>query len=215
VASKYLARKDSRTVGIIGAGRQSYTQLLAILNTFGKLDEVIINDISTDAMKIFVDTMTKAHSNRIHSIKAVDDPKDAVVGMDIVVTCTPVRKPIVRESWVSKGQHINCIGADAPGKQELEGAILTKAKVVIDDWDQASHSGEINVPLSQGIFKDKDVYGNIGDIVAGKIPGRCTHDEITVFCSTGLAIQDAVTAKLAYDAALKKNIGYKFQMIQD
>ncbi|MEM4262911.1 MAG: ornithine cyclodeaminase family protein, partial [Thermoplasmata archaeon] len=102
----------------------------------------------------------------------------------------------------------------APGKQELEGAILKRAKVVIDDWEQASHSGEINVPISQGVFSQKDVYGNIGDIVAGKIPGRTSHDEITIFCSTGLAIQDAVTAKLAYDAAKRKKAGHSFEMIQ-
>ena len=214
VASKYLARKDSRNLGIIGAGVQSRTQLLAILSTFGKLDEVRIYDIAPDASKTFAEEATKTYSNRIQSVKAVSDPKDAVVGMDIIVTCTPTRKPIVKDSWISKGQHINCIGADAPGKQEIEGAILKKAKVVIDDWEQASHSGGINVPIKQGIFDQKHIYALIGDIVAGKTPGRMSHDDITIFCSTGLAIQDAVTGKLAYDAAKKKKIGHDFQMIQ-
>lgn len=214
VASKYLARKDARNLGIIGAGTQSRTQLLAILNTFSKLDEVRVFDILPAASKAFCEEIMKNHSKRIRTVKAVDDPEDAVVGMDIVSTCTPARKPIVKNAWVSKGQHFNCIGADAPGKQEMESSILKRAKVVIDDWEQASHSGEINVPISQGLFSQKDVYGNIGDIVAGKLPGRASHDEVTVFCSTGLAIQDAVTAKLAYDAAKKKNSGHKFEMIQ-
>jgi len=213
VASKYLARKDSRKLGIIGAGNQSRTQLLAILNTFAKLDEVKIYDILPEKAKAFAEEATKAHSKRIGKITAVADPKEAVQGMDIVVTCTPSRKPIIKDAWVSKGQHINCIGADAPGKEELDPAVLKRAKVVIDDWEQASHSGEINVPISKGLFSEKDVYGNIGDIVAGKKPGRLSHDEITVFCSTGLAIQDAVTAKIAYDAAIKKGVGVEFELI--
>ena len=214
VATKYLARKDSRNLGIIGAGSQSRTQLLAILNTLIKLDEVRIYDIVQEKAEAFAEEAAKAYSKRIGKVTAVDDPKDAVEGMDIIVTCTPSRKPIVKDSWVSKGQHINCIGADAPGKEELDPAILKRAKVVIDDWEQASHSGEINVPISKGIFSEKDVYANIGDVVAGKKPGRASHDEITMFCSTGLAIQDAVTAKLAYDAAKKKGIGQEFELIQ-
>jgi len=213
VASKYLARKDSRNLGLIGAGIQSRTQLLAILNTFAKLDEVRIYDIIPEKAKTMAEEAAKSYSKRIKKVAAVAEPKEAVQGMDIIVTCTPSRKPIVKDSWVSKGQHFNCIGADAPGKQELDPAILNRAKVVIDDWEQASHSGEINMAMSKGTFSEKDVYGNIGDIVAGKKPGRVSYEEITVFCSTGLAIQDAVTAKLAYDAAKKKGIGQEFEMI--
>lgn len=213
VASKFLARKDSRILGIIGAGAQSHTQLLAILDTFAKLDEVCVHDIIPEKAKAFAEEASRLYSKRIKSVKAVSDPKEAVQGMDIVVTCTPSRKPIVKDSWVSKGQHFNCIGADAPGKEELEPTILRRAKVVIDDWEQASHSGEINIPIAQGLFSEKDIYGNIGDIVAGKKPGRTSRDEITIFCSTGLAIQDAVTAKLAYDAAKRKGIGHEFEMI--
>ena len=213
VATKYLARKDSRNLGIIGAGSQSYTQLLAILNTLIKLDEVRVYDIIPEKSKAFAEEANRSYSKRIAKATAVDEAKDAVQDMDVIVTCTPSRKPIVKDSWVSRGQHINCIGADAPGKEELDPAILKRGKVVIDDWEQASHSGEINVPMSKGLFSEKDVYGNIGEVVAGKKPGRESHDEITIFCSTGLAIQDAVTAKLAYDAARKKGLGLEFEMI--
>ena len=110
--------------------------------------------------------------------------------MDIVVTTTPSRTPVVRREWVSPGTHINAIGADAAGKQELDPAILTAAKVVVDDWAQASHSGEINVALAQGELTPEMIYGSLGEIVAGKKPGRETPEEITVFDSTGLIIQD-------------------------
>ncbi len=133
--------------------------------------------------------------------------KDAVEGADIVVTTTPSREPIVSNDWVKAGMHFNCIGADAPSKQELDPAILRRAKIVVDDWEQASHSGEINVPLTKGIITKQNVWGAICEIVAGLKPGRTSPDEITVFTSTGLAVQDAVTANLAYKKALAKGIG--------
>lgn len=214
IASKYLARKDSRSLGLIGAGFQARMQLLALLQTFEKLDDVRVYDILPTASENLVAESTERYRERIRSLTAVDNPKDAVEGMDIVVTCTTSRKPIVKNSWISPGQHINCIGADAPGKQEIEVEVLRRAKVVVDNWAQASHSGEINVPFSQGIFSEDDVYATIGDIVVGNKPGRVSDDEITLFCSTGLAIQDVLTAKLAFDAARKNGLGKEFELIQ-
>jgi alanine dehydrogenase len=124
----------------------------------------------------------------------------------------PSRQPLVMNDMVSPGMHFNCIGADAPGKEELDPMILKRAKVVVDDWEQASHGGEINVPLSKGIITKEDVWAEIGEIVAGLKPGREREDEITVFASTGLAIQDAIVAKLVYDKALKKGVGRFIQI---
>ena len=115
--------------------------------------------------------------------------------------------------WVREGMHFNCIGADAPGKEELDPEILRRAKIVIDDWEQASHSGEINVPLSKGIISKEDIWAEIGEIVAGLKPGRTSPDEITVFTSTGLAIQDAVTANLAYRKAVERGVGRMIEII--
>ena len=120
---------------------------------------------------------------------------------------TPSKKPLISEEWVSEGTHFSCIGADAPGKQELDPAILIKSKIVVDDWNQGCHSGEINVPLSKGIIDEKDVWGDICEIVAGLKSGRTSTDEITIFTSTGLAIQDAATANIAYQKVLKERIG--------
>ncbi|MEM2428232.1 MAG: ornithine cyclodeaminase family protein, partial [Candidatus Bathyarchaeia archaeon] len=133
--------------------------------------------------------------------------KEAVEGADIVVTATPSRQPLVMEDMVSPGMHFNCIGADAPGKEELDPAILKKAKIVVDDLMQASHGGEINVPLSRGLIRIEDVWAEIGEVIAGLKKGRENPSEITIFSSTGLAVQDAVTAKIAYDKALEKGVG--------
>jgi len=111
------------------------------------------------------------------------------------------------EDMVSQGMHLNCIGADAPGKEELDPTILKKAKIVVDDFTQAAHGGEVNVPLSRGLIKMEDIWAEIGEIIAGLKKGRENPDEITIFSSTGLAVQDAVAAKIAYDKALEKGIG--------
>jgi len=147
---------------------------------------------------------SKYNQEFIYPVKSI---RNAVQGADIIVTATPSRKPLVSAKWVDEGTHINCIGADAPGKQELDPAILLKSKIVVDDWSQSCHGGEINVPLTKGIIDKEDVWGDICEIVAGLKPGRTSPDEITVFTSTGLAIQDAATANVAYQKALKQKIG--------
>jgi alanine dehydrogenase len=206
IAAKYLARKDSKIVALVGAGAQATTQLMALLEVYGRLEEVRVWSRSKETKQMFMAEMENAYGG-LCKLVLVENIKEAVERADIVVTTTPSRKPLVMDDMVSAGTHFNCIGADAPGKEELDPAILKRAKIVADDWEQASHSGEINVPLSQGIISKDDVWAEIGEIVAGLKPGREKPDEITVFTSTGLAVQDAVTAKIAYDKAVKKGVG--------
>jgi alanine dehydrogenase len=206
VAAKYLARKDSEVVGLVGAGAQARTQLAALLSIYRELEEVRVWSRTATTREAYIDEM-KPECRNVAKMVAVESAKDAVEDADIVVTTTPSRKPIVLSDWVGKGTHFNCIGADAPGKQELDPAILTRAKIIVDDWEQASHSGEINVPLSKKIITRQNIWGDIGEIVAGAKPGRTSRDEITVFTSTGLAVQDAVTAELAYKGALARKVG--------
>lgn len=203
IAAKYLARKDSEVLGIIGAGTQARTQLMTI-SKVRMIKRVYVYDISSEKAKKYAEDMEKLL--RIN-VFPVETPEKAVKLADILTTVTPSRKTIVKNELVKDGTHINAIGADAPGKEELDPAILKRAKVVIDDWEQASKCGEINVPLAKGIITKDNIWSEIGQIVAGLKPGRTSSDEITVFDSTGLAIQDAVTAELVYKKALEKNLG--------
>ena len=212
VAAKYLARKDSKVVGFVGAGAQAKTQLMSLLSLYGRLEEVRIWSRTRKTRDDRVAEMEAAYGDKA-KMTPVDSVKQAVKGVDIVVTITPSRKPIVSSDWIALGTHINCIGADAPGKEELDPAILTRAKIIVDDWEQASHSGEINVPLTKGIITRQNIWGNIGEVVAGLKQGRTSSDEITVFTSTGLAVQDAVTAELAYKKALAKGIGQFVEIV--
>ena len=212
VAAKYLARNDSKIIGLIGAGAQARTQLMALCSVYEKLEEVRIWSRTKETRKAFIDEM-KRQCKGVDQMIPVEDAEEAVKGVDIVVTTTPARGPVVFDDWISPGMHITCIGADAPGKEELEPAILKRAKIVVDDWDQASHSGEINVPLHEKIISQNNVWGEIGEIVAGIKKGRESSEEITVFTSTGLAIQDAVTANVAYKKALSQKIGQFIEII--
>jgi ornithine cyclodeaminase/alanine dehydrogenase-like protein (mu-crystallin family) len=125
------------------------------------------------------------------------------VAADIVCTLTPSRSPIIKKEWVAPGTHINAVGADAPGKQELDPSILKEAIVVVDDLKQASSSGEINVPIEKGYYNIGEVYGTLAELVVGKKNGRTNGRAITVFDSTGIAIEDIAVAKLLFEKAQK------------
>src|SRR3989338_3112215 len=140
-------------------------------------------------------------------MSAAKNIPDCLKNADIVVTTTPSRRPIVKPEWIKNGTHINAIGADAPGKEELETGILKKAKVVVDDITQAIHSGEINVPMARKTITRKNIHADLGDIITGKKQGRKSREEITVFDSTGLAILDVAMAHYVYQQARKNKVG--------
>jgi len=211
VAAKYLAREDSETLCFIGAGTQARTQLMALSVVLRAVKHVKVYDIDERASKGFAEFSSRVVEGL--KVEVCETPKRAVEGADVVTTTTPSREPIVMDEWIGKGVHLNCIGADAPGKEEIDPRILLRAKVVVDDVEQAVHGGEINVPIAKGLFKREQIYGELGEIVAGLKKGRESADEITVFTSTGLAIQDAVTAKLAYDKALVRGLGMRIRLV--
>lgn len=202
VASKYLARTDSSRIALIGCGTQARSQLLCLVEIFRIKKVKVWGPIEPLARKF-----AKEMKNLNLEIKVVKDISSCVKNTDIIVTTTPSRKPLLKLDCTAKGTHINAIGADAKGKQELDPAILKNAKIVVDNWEQASHSGEINVPVSKGIITKNDIYADIGQIVSGKKKGRTNNNEITIFDSTGLAVQDIALANLIYNKAIKLNKG--------
>ena len=208
VAAKYLARKDSKVLGLVGCGEQAKTQLQALRTLFA-FKQVKVWGHQLKLSQSFV----KGLRNKNEEMIAVKSVSDCVKDADIIITTTPSRKPLVQLKWLKPGVHINAIGADAKGKIELEPLILRNAKVIIDDWAQASHSGEINVALARKVINKRSIYGTLGDIVIGKKKGRISQKEITVFDSTGLAIQDVALAQLIYQTALKKKLGKTLQFI--
>jgi len=206
IAVKYLAKENCKRIGFIGAGIQARTQLLAILSLIDTIEGIKVWSRTKESILAFINEAKKKYGKKYRFFSA-QSIKEATSEVDLIITTTPSVIPLVKKSMLSPGVHINCIGADASGKQELDPKILTNAKIVVDDWNQAAHSGEINVPLHSGLIDSSNVYGELGEIVAGLKPGRTNNSEITVFVSTGLAIQDAVTAQLAFEKAKGKKIG--------
>jgi len=192
IASKYLARQNSHTLGIIGAGCQAHTQILAHAGLFD-LSSINVFDISDAA----VDKLIKSFPEFLIRSCSIQE----AVRSDIVCTLTPSRKPIVMREWIITGTHINAVGADAAGKEELDPSILKEAIVVVDDIRQASSGGEINVPIQKGIYSIDEVKGTLAELIVGKRKGRLDDKAITVFDSTGVAIEDIAVAKLLFEKA--------------
>jgi alanine dehydrogenase len=212
IAAKHLAKKNASTIGLIGSGRQAWTQMLAYKAVFGdQIKMVKVYDLIIAASKAMAERITKELG---YDAVAYDQPQCAA-DADIVVTTTPSRKPILRLAWIRPGTHINAIGADAPGKQELETLLTVAVKVFVDSVDQASHSGEINVPWAEGQIDQSKLAGTLGAVIAGKNPGRVNDQEVTVFDSTGLSIQDMAVAHLVYERAIEEGIGNDFDMLRD
>ncbi len=209
VAAKYLARKDSKVVAMVGAGVQAKTQLLGLNEVF-KIEEVRVNDAVGKNAELYAEEMGEKLGVDARVFKST---KEAVEVADIVVTTTPSTKPILMSDYVKSGTHINAIGADAPGKQELDPKLLLRAKVVVDDIEQSIHGGEVNVPLSRGEIARGNIYADLGEIITKKKPGRVSQDEITVFDSTGLAIQDIATDWVVYQKAKRLGKGREVELL--
>lgn len=208
VAAKYLARKNSEDVGLVGCGAQAETQLMALRELF-KIKNVQVWGHKERLAKDFI-KRTRWMKLRM---RAADTIRDCVKNSDIIVTTTPSRKPLIKLDWLKRGVHINAIGADAPGKEELDPKILKASKIVVDSFDQASHSGEINVPLKKGVISKRNIYSDIGRIISGKKPGRTNDKETTIFDSTGLAIQDVAISNLIYKKAVRQHKGTYIDLI--
>jgi alanine dehydrogenase len=204
IAARVMARPKSSIVGMVGAGAQAKTQLLALSRVF-KIEKVVVSNRSIESSIAFVEgARAFLECNYYPTI----DRKEAC-DCDILITTTPVRSPIIKEAWIKPGTHINAIGADAKGKQELESSLTKKAKVVVDDLAQAVHSGEVNVPISEGVLKPEEICAQLGEVLVGRKPGRTSDEEITIFDSTGLAIQDVATGAVVYRKALETGIGMR------
>ncbi|MCO8242444.1 MULTISPECIES: ornithine cyclodeaminase family protein [unclassified Haladaptatus] len=205
VATDHLAVEDATSMGLVGAGVQSYTQLEAI-SKIRPIEEVVISDLDEEAVADFIDYFDDEFDVRAGSISEA-------ASCDILSTVTPVESPIVSADAVGEHTHINAMGADAEGKHEIADEVLLNAKLVIDDHAQTTHSGEINVPYNEGTLTDDDIHGDIGDIVIGDLEGRTGDDGVTVFDSTGLAIQDVAAAHVVYEHANENDNGYPFDLL--
>jgi alanine dehydrogenase len=201
VAAKYLAPANVRIVGMLGAGLQAIYQLMGLHALYGaSIAMVKIYDPNDKKATVFKKT---AEASTSYPIELVTSARSAVADADILVTTTPSRQPVVKGEWIRSGIHINAIGADTKGKEELDPDVLLSARIIVDDIQQAMSLGEINVPIREGVLSAEHIHATLGEIVLARKDGRTHEDEITVFDSTGIAAQDLAVHRLAYEKALE------------
>jgi alanine dehydrogenase len=174
-------------------------------------DAVRVWSRSQDTLDHFVAAQQPKYDS--FEITASTDLEHVVRGADVVVTVTPARGPIVDDAWIGEGTHVAAVGADKGGDQELDPRILQRARIFVDDIRQCRTDGEINVPLAQGLITEADIAGEIGEVITGAKPGRTSDSEITLFDSTGIALQDSATVPLEVERARAAGVGVEKKMI--
>jgi ornithine cyclodeaminase/alanine dehydrogenase len=207
VATKYLARKRARAVGVIGAGVMAQWQLAAVC-AVRAIDSIVVYDKDADRAASYAAAM----SARLDKpVSVVTHPKRAIESRDIVIVATSATEPVFDGSWLSPGQHVNAIGSHAPGARELDTATVVRSRVFPDYVEAClAEAGDLLIPLKEGAIGRDHLRGSLGDVIAGLKPGRERDDEITLFKSVGLAIQDVAVANLVYQRARLRGMGVEF-----
>ncbi|CAI6048110.1 Delta(1)-pyrroline-2-carboxylate reductase [Paenibacillus sp. JJ-100] len=218
IGAKYLARKDSETLLIVGSGNQAIFQIASALCAFPSLKVVRVAARDLEKLRTFVDTIPTrlqaefgVNTEEV-TFQAADSLEQAVKASDIIITVTPSRTPILKREWVKQGTHISCMGADMEGKQEIDSSLVSEAKVFVDDKEHCMQAGEIEIPLKEGKVLESHICGEIGDLIAGNIEGRTSDEQITIFDATGMAILDIYAANIALQMAEEKGFGVKIEM---
>ena len=205
VAAKSLARRDSRVVTICGCGNQGRIQLKA-LSRVCRLQSVFAFDQNEEQALRFAKELSE---DLAIPVTLVTDLAAAVRQSDICVTCTPSREPLLGSDDVMPGTLIAAVGADNPEKQELAPALMAKSKIVADVLEQCAAMGDLHHALEAGVVTLGDVHAELCEVVAGKKPGRESDEEIVIFDSTGMALQDVAAAAVVYERAVQRGVGFR------
>jgi len=219
IGARTFARPESKTLFILGAGNQAAYQIAASIIAMPNISKVYVADpLAPENAHRFADVLPSRLMSEFGidasgvSFDAADDMPTAVGDSDIVITITPARSPVIKSEWVKPGTHFSCIGADMEGKEEIDPRIFVGARVFADDIDQCVRVGEMELPIKGGIFDRSLIAGEIGQVLDGKVSGRKSNDEITIYDATGLALLDLVTAKRAIELAKEKGIGQTVEL---
>ncbi|MBQ4409918.1 MAG: ornithine cyclodeaminase family protein, partial [Firmicutes bacterium] len=212
ISSKYMARKDARVAAVFGAGAQARMQIYALAKVRDLTEVRFYDKFGTPELM----AAYKADVERETGAKAVEcaSVEEAAKGADILICPTPSREAYLKKEWVKPGTHIVEVGVDGAGKQEMDPVIFAMAsKVVCDSIAQCLSRGETRNAIAAGCLKEEDIYGEIGELVLGTKVGRENDEEITIFDTTGMGIQDNTTAEAIYKVALEKGMGSWFEFI--
>ena len=209
LATRLLARETpGQVAAIFGAGVQAQMQLWAV-HEVRKLSKAMVYDMVPEAAANFKKTMGDKLGLEI---EIVNDPA-AMLQADIFCTATSSATPIFDGTKVKPGTHINGIGSHSPAARELDAAIIKRSLFIADSREAClKEAGDIMIPIQEGVLTADHIHAELGEVVTGKATGRTADDQITIFKSNGLAIQDAATAKLVFDRAWEKGVGQSLEL---
>ena len=211
VGCRFLARPDSETLLLVGTGAQGPSLLEAALSVMKNIRRVTVyNAHSFERAGLFAEEM-KEKPWMSCEIKATDDLASACEGADIILTATPCRDGLIESGWIKPGTHLSCIGSDMEGKQELAEELLGRGRVFCDDLAQVIEVGECEKAVKQNILLPSDIT-ELGDVILGKAEGRRTDEDITIFDSTGIGLQDLLVASALTELAERKEVGIRMRL---
>jgi alanine dehydrogenase len=210
VATRLLANPGSSKLALIGAGVQAATHLWAMCEVL-PVQSVAVYDISPPIAENFI----AAQSQRFPALafRQAASPEDAIREADLVCTISSSKTPVVELSWLKPGAHINGVGSHSPDARELDGAVIQAARVAVDSREAAlKEAGDFITPIQEGLFTAEHVSDEIGELLVGLKPGRTSAEQLTIYKSVGIAVQDVAAARLVYESAAAQGIGVEVEL---
>jgi ornithine cyclodeaminase/alanine dehydrogenase len=210
VASKHLTRRDSETIGVLGAGAQARTQVWALCEVLRNIRKVKVYDVVPDKAAEFIHEMSAQFGLEAEAVKT---SKECVKNSDVLVLATTSKLPALDGDWIGKGVHINSVGVTGPEGRELDDKTVKKSKIVVDSKESAlQETGDLMIPIRNGTISESDIYAELQEIVGHDKPGRTSDEETTCWKAVGLAIEDAAVAKLVFDKAVTEGLGKQVEL---
>jgi alanine dehydrogenase len=209
VSVRHLARPEASTLAIIGTGVQARSHLEAFREVRPLRDVRVWSPKATSRERF----VTEMQPHGGVPIRATSTAEEAVRGADLIVLATSSQTPVVEMSWIAPGSHIVSVGAPRPNHREMDPALTARARLFVDSRTAAlAESGDVVLGMSEGLFGPDHIVGELGELVLGRIDGRRSHDEITIFKSLGMAVEDVATADLVYRRALERGVGSRQEL---
>jgi ornithine cyclodeaminase len=201
VATRALARRDASVLAVVGAGHQARAHLDALSKDFEEIRIASRSPVSAEQL-----------AAQFPNVRATDSVEEALRDADVIVTVTSSAEPVVRREWLKPGAHVNAVGAGLPHMRELDTATVADSAFFVDRRESAENeAGDYLIPLREGAISDGHILAELGDVLAGAHPGRTSDDELTVFESLGLAVEDLFAAEYVVRRAREAGVGTELE----
>lgn len=211
LSASLLAKKSSKSIGVIGAGGQARMQVLAVKEVLD-IKDIFVYSPREEQLYKYKEDIENMSDMTVHTCNSAEE---AIRGRDIIITTTPSTNPIVRKDWITNGMHIIAVGADMAGKQELESEIFSSSRIFVDSKDQCLQRGETRNPILEKKIQESDIQAELSAVLLGQSKGRISDEDITIFDTTGMGVQDNTLAYMVYQNSLKKEIGRRFNFFSE